>query len=97
MPLRQLDGMNKKTKMVLIRNQLIGLVGLEEIFEELYKSSLRPDEKIKVKLIDSTRKENYIPSRLEAIYAEALVREYSLYCEKKKTGSLIKHQLALNP
>jgi NAD-dependent dihydropyrimidine dehydrogenase PreA subunit len=80
--------MNKKTKMVLIGNQLIGLVGLEEIFEEFYKSNLKSDEKIKARLVDSARKENYIPPRQEAIYAEALQREYSMYCERKITGSL---------
>ncbi|OGC83515.1 MAG: hypothetical protein A2W07_07465 [candidate division Zixibacteria bacterium RBG_16_43_9] len=78
--------MNKKTKMVLIGNQLIGMVGLEEIFEKLYKSNQKPDEKIKAQLITLTGKENYIPSKQEAIYAEALLREYSLYCQKKTGG-----------
>ena len=78
--------MNKKTKMVLIGNQLIGLVGLDEIFEELYKSNLKPDEKIKSRLVDSARKENYIPPKQEAVYSESLLREYSLYCQKKISG-----------
>lgn len=79
--------MSKKTKMVLIGNQLIGLVGLEEMFEELYNSNLKPDENIKARLLDSARKENYIPPKQEAIYAEALLREYSLYCERKAGGA----------
>ncbi|MCJ7459659.1 MAG: ferredoxin family protein [candidate division Zixibacteria bacterium] len=79
--------MNKKTKMVLIGNQLIGMVGLEETFAEFHKSDLKPDEKIKARLIDSARKENYIPPKQETIYSEALLREYSLYCQKKISGS----------
>ncbi|HVP36184.1 MAG TPA: ferredoxin family protein [Terriglobales bacterium] len=79
--------MSKKTKMVLIGNQLIGLVGLEEIFDELYRSEQKPDEKIKARIIDSARKENYIPYKQESIYSEALLREYTLYCERKTKGS----------
>ncbi len=79
--------MNKKTKMVLIGSQLIGLVGLEEVFEEFYKSNLKPDEKIKARLVDSARKENYVPPKQEAIYAEALLREYSVYCQQRDVGA----------
>jgi NAD-dependent dihydropyrimidine dehydrogenase PreA subunit len=79
--------MNKKTKMVLIGNQLIGLVGLDEIFEELYKSNQMADEKIKSRLVDSAKKENYIPPKQEEVYSEVLLREYSLYCERKTNGS----------
>ena len=79
--------MNKKTKMVLIGNQLIGLVGLDEIFEELYKLNQKPDEKIKGRLVDSAKKENYIPTKQEAVYSEALLREYSLYCQQRVVGA----------
>jgi NAD-dependent dihydropyrimidine dehydrogenase PreA subunit len=79
--------MSKKTKMVLIGNQLIGMVGLDETFAEFYKSDLKPDEKIKARLVDSVRKENYIPPKQEVIYAEALLREYSFYYQKKINGS----------
>lgn len=79
--------------MVLIGNQLIGLVGLDEIFEELYKSNLKPDEKIKARLIDSARKENYIPPKQEGIYSESLLREYSLYFQKKISGSMDQTEL----
>ena len=79
--------MNKKTKMVLIGNQLIGLVGLDEIFEELYQKDQKPNESILNKLLSLARKDNYIPSKQEEIYASALLREYSLYYQKKLNGS----------
>jgi len=79
--------MTEKTRMVLIGNQLIGMVGLEEIFEKLYKSNQKPDEKIKARLVDIAKKENYIPARQETIYAESLLREYSLYCQQRDVGA----------
>jgi len=85
--------MDKKTKIVLIGSQLIGLVGLDEIFEKLYKSNpmdpnsdQKPGKPVQGKLVSLARKDNYIPSKHEKIYAEALLREYSLYYQKKISG-----------
>jgi len=82
--------MTKKTKMVLIGNQLIGLIGLDEIFNELYKSNPanpnsdhKLEKEIGKKLVTLARKENYIPSKQEEIYTEALLREYSLFYQRK--------------
>jgi NAD-dependent dihydropyrimidine dehydrogenase PreA subunit len=86
--------MTKKTKMVLIGNQLIGLIGLDEIFNELYKSNPanpnsdhKLEKEIGKKLVTLARKDNYIPSKQEEIYASALLREYYLYYQKKLNGS----------
>ncbi len=86
--------MTKKTKMVLIGNQLIGLIGLDEIFDNLYKSNPadpnsdhKLEKEIVKKLVTLARKDNYIPSKQEKIYASALLREYSIYYQKKISGA----------
>jgi NAD-dependent dihydropyrimidine dehydrogenase PreA subunit len=78
--------MNKKTEMVLIGNQLIGLIGLDEIFEELYQKDQQPNDSLQNKLLSLAREDNYIPSKQERIYSEALLREYSVFYQKKRSG-----------
>lgn len=81
--------MNKSTKMVLIGEKIVGLVGLDEIFEKLYKAKQKPGNQAQRKLFFLAQKENYIPPKQEKVYAEALLREYSLYYQKRTTGSRI--------
>ncbi len=81
--------MNKSSRMVLIGEKLIGLVGLDEIFEKLYEAKQKPGKQTQKDLLLLAQKENYVPAKQERVYAEALLREYSLYYQRRATGSRV--------
>ena len=78
-----------KTKLILIEGKQIGIVGLEEVFEELTKAGCRPDESAKEPLLAKLKALNYVPSAKEATYASAFLSEYKRYCssDQRKTGA----------
>ncbi len=66
-------------RQIMVGGIKVGLVGLDEIFEQVKKSGLDSDEKIAEMLIELTSKQNYItPSRKED-YKRALLREFKVY------------------
>jgi NAD-dependent dihydropyrimidine dehydrogenase PreA subunit len=80
----------KKSKMVLIGKTLVGIVGLEEVFENLFKENQAPDEKTKEKILNLIKKENYIPISAEKEYAESILREYRVFFQQKVSGEKVR-------
>ena len=80
----------KKIKLILVGKDLIGLVGLDEIFENLYQMGEKPDTFLKKELLNETKKHNYIPGGIEKKYEDALLREYKSFYESKKKGEKVK-------
>ena len=58
--------------------------GLDDIFQEYFKTGKTPDEMIGADLIKNTRKQNFIPEDAEDLYGEALLNEYKSYYNAQK-------------
>ena len=80
-----------KTRLILIEGKQIGIVGLDEVFEELTKSGCRPDESAKQLLLTKLKALNYVPKAKEEAYASAFLKEYQNYCslDQRQTVGLI--------
>ncbi len=76
----------RSSKTILIGKNLIGLVGLDELFEQLVKSGTKPNQKLADELLPEVKRLNYVPPQAENDYREALLREYKIYYIKKKKG-----------
>ena len=68
---------------LLLGDEIIGLVGLNQIFEQLYILGRAPDESVKEELLKMVAARNYIPRKAEAEYATGLLREYRKFCAQK--------------
>ena len=64
--------------------ETIGLVALNQIFEQLRILGRPPDAAVQDELLKMVAAKNYIPSKAEAEYHVALVREYARFCAEKK-------------
>ena len=78
--------MEHSTTVMLIGTHAIGLVGVQEIFEELYAAGKPPDSATAEILIQQTNRENYIPPGSRIDYGEALLREYESFCQRRESG-----------
>jgi len=64
--------------------RLVGLVGLTQIFEQLYALGRAPDASVQDELVKMVAAKNYVPPKAEEVYRAALVRAYAKFCAKKK-------------
>jgi hypothetical protein len=67
----------------------IGLMGLTEIFEQLYLLGRAPDASAQDELVKMVAAKNYVPRTAEALYGAALVREYAIFCAQKKQSEVM--------
>ena len=67
----------------------VGLMGLTEIFEQLYLMGSVPDTSVQGELVKMVATRNYVPRTAEALYGVALVREYAIFCTKKKQSEVM--------
>ncbi|MEJ2366001.1 MAG: thioredoxin family protein [Deltaproteobacteria bacterium] len=79
---------------IRLGNQEVGLVGLNEVFEELAEShATLSNETVRQLLVRNVKKRNYIPASAEAEYGRALVREFRKFLgypdEEEPEGGLI--------
>ncbi|MDH4221941.1 MAG: hypothetical protein OEV55_00210 [candidate division Zixibacteria bacterium] len=72
-----------KSKLVSIKGKLIGIVGVEEIFAELFEAGKKPDKDLENYLLDRLKEHNYIPQAAEKSYAKAFLQEYQKFCISK--------------
>ncbi len=64
----------------------VGLMGLTEIFEQLYVMGRAPDASVQDEIVKMVATRNYVPRAAEALYGVALVREYAAFCVQKKSS-----------
>ena len=64
--------------------RLVGLVALNQVFEQLYALGRAPDDSVKDELLKMVAAKNYVPPKVEREYAAGLLREYAKFCAKKK-------------
>ncbi len=64
----------------------VGLVGLDDVLESVFKEGKQPEDSTAMELIDRLRAKNYIPGSeaVEELYKKALLNEYQRYYENKK-------------
>jgi hypothetical protein len=65
-----------RTKRVLIDGKETGIDHLDFIFENVRKLQLTDGPAISKEIIKLVREFNYVPTKKEAVYAEALLKEY---------------------
>ena len=67
----------------------VGLMGLKEIFQQLYLLGRAPDASVQDELVKMAAARNYVPRIPEAVYGAALVREYAIFCTQKKQSEVM--------
>jgi hypothetical protein len=68
--------MEKDDRLVLVGNTQVGLIGLEEIFDELKTQKDVPESFLKERLGQQVAGKNYIPDSTEGDYRKILFREF---------------------
>lgn len=63
--------------------RFIGLVALNQIFEQLFVMGRAPDVSVQDELLEMVAAKNYVPPRFEREYAAGLLREYAKFYAKK--------------
>ena len=66
-----------------IGDDTIGLLALNQIFEQLYILGRPPDTSVEDELLKMVAAKNYVPRKAEDEYRVALLREYARFCSKK--------------
>ena len=64
--------------------RMVGLVALNQIFEQLYAMGRAPDASVQDELVKMVAAKNYVPPKAEDVYGTGLVREYAKFCARKK-------------
>jgi NAD-dependent dihydropyrimidine dehydrogenase PreA subunit len=70
----------------MVEGKQTGIVGMDEIFQELYQAGKRPDESLKEELLNRLKDKNYIPPAKEETYASAFLQEYKRFIDDKEGG-----------
>jgi NAD-dependent dihydropyrimidine dehydrogenase PreA subunit len=71
-------------QLMMIDGSPVGMMGLQEIFEECYRNALYPgDPEITAELIKQAKTHNYIPNVAQAAYGSALLNAYARYVAKR--------------
>ena len=73
----------KDYRLILVGNTQVGLMGLQEIFEELKSQGGKPEPDLKQMLLEKAGKKNYIPSSVKGEYEKALFREFRKFLGEK--------------
>lgn len=61
----------------------VGIVGLRQLFEELWAEGLRPEETLGDRILAAVKVQNYVPGAAEGAYKAALLREYAAFWAQK--------------
>ncbi|OPY08305.1 MAG: hypothetical protein A4E66_01884 [Syntrophus sp. PtaB.Bin001] len=76
------DTLKASTQLTLLDGSRVGIVNLDNTFEEVSALNLADSEKIKAELLDRVAKKNYAPSCAEREYSSALFREFKRYLDQ---------------
>jgi len=70
-------------RLVLVGNTRVGLIGLQEVFEELKSQREKPGSVLKEMLVERAARGNYIPDSINEEYKKALFREFKKFLSEK--------------
>ncbi len=73
----------KDYRLIFVGNTQVGLIGLEEIFQELKNQRGKPESELKEMLVGKATKKNYIPDSIKDDYGKALFREFKKFLGEK--------------
>jgi NAD-dependent dihydropyrimidine dehydrogenase PreA subunit len=73
-------------RQVLIGEQMVGLLGLDELFEDLWAQGRAPTSELAPLLLEGVEQTNYVFPKARPMYAEALLREYGRYWRQQQAG-----------
>jgi len=74
-------------RMIYIGGAPAGLLGLDELFSELFDAGVIPnDENIGEKIIKGVKKHNFVPKPAIEDYKDVLLREYLKYYQARSGG-----------
>ncbi|MFZ3070273.1 MAG: hypothetical protein WA110_04015 [Anaerolineaceae bacterium] len=77
-------------RMLNIASTPAGLLGLEELFADLYAQGAKPeDENLTDRLIAGVRQNNYVPKPAEKDYGDVLRMEYTRFFRQKQKGKAV--------
>ncbi len=76
------DPLKASTQLTLLDGSRVGIVNLDNTFEEVAALNLVDSEKIKAELLERVAKKNYDPSCAERAYSAALFREFKRYLDQ---------------
>ncbi len=78
--------MHEDETLVDVGGSLIGLVGLEEIFEGLAGRDLSEVQTVKDELVEKVAERNFIPPGRRELYADAVFHELTRYLQRPRDG-----------
>ena len=75
--------MEKDYRLVFVGDTQVGLIGLEEIFEEIKSQRGKAESDLKQMLVEKVGKKNYIPSSVREEYEKTLFKEFKKFLGEK--------------
>lgn len=73
-----------RVKQIMIGGVIVGIMGLTEVLEQLYRLGRPPGPEAGEELLAMIKTRNYVYRGGEEEYKEALLREYTTYWEAKR-------------
>jgi Thioredoxin domain len=70
----------EKVLKISIGGNSVGIAGLEEIFSQARDQQGLNEVQLEKFLLEEAKKKNFIPSKMEGIYARALLKAFKKYC-----------------
>ena len=67
------------------RGFTIGIIGLKQVFEQLYTMERKPEAGVCDELLAMVKTHNYVPPSAEERYKAALLREYAAFWASKES------------
>jgi NAD-dependent dihydropyrimidine dehydrogenase PreA subunit len=74
-------------RQILIGEQMVGLLGLKELFDELRAQGRAPEPDLAPLLLEGVERDNYVFPNARPLYEEALLREYRRYWKEQEEDS----------
>ena len=76
-------------RQVLVGDQTVGLLGLDELFADLWAQGQAPTPELAPLLLEGVERANYVFPKARPLYAEALLREYGRYWHQRQAGDAL--------
>ncbi|MGQ9471698.1 MAG: hypothetical protein ACUVR0_08420 [Candidatus Aminicenantales bacterium] len=70
-------------KIIRVGESEVGFIGLEKSFRQVYFLKIEDEVKLREKIMEKIKENNFIPPEREVSYGEALLREYHSYVERR--------------
>lgn len=77
-------GQSEEIVQINVFGETVGLVALNQVFEQLRALGRPPDGSVQDELLKMVAAKNYVPTKAENEYRVALVREYARFCAQKE-------------